>query len=578
MNAQNDSAAGAAEEWLKLAGGAKIVGLSAGVTLAGTLIYVLLLPSLTGFGDYRLLGPAFLIPVSIASLLLIWRGHASIGFHLLLWGVLTGVTVASLLVAGLRTGIVFAYPAIIVAAMALGPRIVVLVGATTIAAVIGLGLAEHFALLPTPRLSSTFVLGLAYTLVLLVLTAVASAMVREQKRWRDKAAAANHALEKSLQTLAEHERDLQLVMNNMPAGICAFDGWICRFANVHLATYCGFSEEAIVGKHLREVLGETHFALAKPHVELVLAGKPVNYLGPHPSPALAGRFMMFSLVPDVRGGEGARGFYGIFIDVTRQERARLEIEQLNRELDRRVKERTADLTAANRELESFAYSISHDLRAPLRGIDGFSQMALEEYGERLDDTGRGYLDRVRAAAQRMGHLIDDILELSRVSRLAMRREKVDLGQLAAELRDEMRHNDPERQVDVTIGEGCHCEGDSRLLRILLQNLLENAWKYSARNPHPEIAFGRSVENGETVFFVRDNGVGFDMKYADRLFAPFQRLHSPEDFAGSGIGLATVARIAHRHGGRVWVEAAPGKGAVFRFTLAETADANAAGTR
>jgi light-regulated signal transduction histidine kinase (bacteriophytochrome) len=194
-------------------------------------------------------------------------------------------------------------------------------------------------------------------------------------------------------------------------------------------------------------------------------------------------------------------------------------------------------------------------------------MAIEEYGDKLGAQGRGYLDRVRAAAQRMGALIDDILELSRVSRQAMRREKVDLGHLAAELRDEMRQNDPGRQVDMAIGEGCHCEGDPRLLRILLQNLLENAWKYSARSPLPQIAFGCSVESGETVFFVRDNGVGFDMKYADRLFAPFQRLHSPEEFAGSGIGLATVSRIVHRHGGRVWAEAEPGKGAVFRFTLA-----------
>ena len=225
LKTHNDSFASSAEEWLNLAGGAKIVSLSAAVTLAGTLIYILLLPNLTGFDDYRLLGPAFLIPVSVASLLLFWRGHASAGFHVLLWGVLTGVTVSSLLVAGLRTSIVFAYPAVIIAAMALGPRIVVLVGSTAITAVIGMGLAEHFALLPKPRQSSTFILSLAYTLVLLVLTAVATAMVREQKRWRDKEAAATRALENSLHALAEREHDLRLVMNNVPAGICA---WVIR--------------------------------------------------------------------------------------------------------------------------------------------------------------------------------------------------------------------------------------------------------------------------------------------------------------------------------------------------------------
>ena len=566
---------GHTEEWLALAGGAKVVRLAAFVTLVGTLIYVILLPELKGFDDYRLLGPAFLIPVSILSLILVWWNRAYFAYQTLLWGVLLAVTVASVLVAGLRTAIVFAYPAVIIGAMALGPRIVVLVGATAIAAVIGIGSAEHSGLLPTPRLSSTFIVALAYVLVLLVLTTVAAAMVREQKRWRDREARASLALEGSLQALAERERDLRLVMNNVPAGICAFDGWVCRFANGHLASYCEFSEEAIVGKHLREVLGETNFALAKPHVELALAGKPVHYHGPHPSPAYAGRHMMFSLVPDVREGKGAKGFYGIFIDVTRQEKARLEIEQLNRELDKRVREKTADLTSANRELESFAYSISHDLRAPLRGIDGFSLMALEEYGEKLDAQGRGYLERVRAAAQRMGHLIDDILELSRVSRLAMQRESVDLGRLAAELLEEQRQSDPGHRVEAAIGD-CGAAGDPRLLRILLQNLLENAWKYSSKSPAPRIEFGCEHDQGEAVFFVRDNGVGFDMQFAGKLFAPFQRLHSAEEFEGSGVGLATVSRIVHRHGGRVWAEAAPGTGATFRFTLSDKGAADAAG--
>ncbi|MCP5297110.1 MAG: hypothetical protein H6952_06425 [Zoogloeaceae bacterium] len=277
--------------------------------------------------------------------------------------------------------------------------------------------------------------------------------------------------------------------------------------------------------------------------------------------------MMFTLVPHVGASGAVQGFYGMFFDVTKQEQARLEIERLNKDLDRRVKERTADLSSANMELESFAYSISHDLRAPLRGIDGFSQMALEEYGDKLDEQGRGYLDRVRAAAQRMGSLIDDILELSRVSRQALHRERVDLGQFAAELLDEMRQANPGRQVEAAIAPDCVTEGDPKLLRILMQNLLENAWKYSARQAEARIEFGQErLATGETAYFVRDNGVGFDMQYADRLFTPFQRLHKPEEFAGSGIGLATVARIVHRHGGRVWAESVPGQGATLRFTL------------
>jgi len=265
-------------------------------------------------------------------------------------------------------------------------------------------------------------------------------------------------------------------------------------------------------------------------------------------------------------GEPLR-IHGTAQDVTDQEAARQEIRRLNAELEERVQERTAELTAVNRELESFAYSISHDLRAPLRGIDGFSQMALEEYGDRLDAQGRGYLERVRAAAQRMGNLIDDILELSRVARKQMVRQEVDLSRMAGDILDEFRQAAPERAVEAHIAGGMVVQGDPQLLRVALQNLIENAWKYSSKEAAPIVEFGCREENGERVFRVRDNGVGFDMAYADRLFAPFHRLHRPEEFEGTGIGLATVARIVHRHGGRIWAESAPGQGATFHFTLA-----------
>ena len=255
-------------------------------------------------------------------------------------------------------------------------------------------------------------------------------------------------------------------------------------------------------------------------------------------------------------------------DITEQVQANEEIQHLNAELESRVQERTAELQSANKELESFAYSISHDLRAPLRGIDGFSHLLAEEYGERLDAQGKSYLERVRAAAQRMGTLIDDILELSRVSRHSMRRTHVNLSRLARELLDDLAQGAPTRPVEIAIAEGCSAFGDPQLLRVMLQNLLENAWKYSGKEAAPQIVFGSEILDGERVFFVRDNGVGFDMKYADRLFTPFQRLHKPEEFAGTGIGLATVARVVHRHGGRVWAESEPGKGTVLRFTLGQ----------
>lgn len=263
---------------------------------------------------------------------------------------------------------------------------------------------------------------------------------------------------------------------------------------------------------------------------------------------------------------------GMVHDITQRLKAEQEIRRLNTDLERRVLERTAELTAANRELESFAYSISHDLRAPLRSIDGFSHLLAEEYAAKLDDKGQGYLERVRRAAQRMGKLIDDILELSRVTRQSMHRTSVDLTRLSREVLDELAQSEGERKLQLEIAEDLRATGDPQLLRVLVQNLLENAWKYTSRKPLARIVVGCEHASNEKVYYVSDNGVGFDMIYADRLFVPFQRLHKPEDFEGTGIGLATVARIVHRHGGKVWAESAPGVGTTVRFTLPSAAPA------
>ncbi len=214
----------------------------------------------------------------------------------------------------------------------------------------------------------------------------------------------------------------------------------------------------------------------------------------------------------------------------------------------------------------FAYSVSHDLRAPLRSIDGFSQVLMEDYGAQLDEAGRDSLRRVRAATQRMGTLIDDLLKLARVTRAEMRTEVVDLGVMARDIAAELQRTTPERQVEFAIAQGLEARGDARLLRVALENLLGNSWKYTAKQPKPKIEFGSIEENGGRAFLVRDNGAGFDMQYADKLFGVFQRLHSVSEFEGTGVGLATVRRIIVRHGGRIWAEGAVDQGATFYFTL------------
>jgi signal transduction histidine kinase len=244
-----------------------------------------------------------------------------------------------------------------------------------------------------------------------------------------------------------------------------------------------------------------------------------------------------------------------------------EERRMKAELERQVVERTAELQAANRELEAFSYSVSHDLRAPLRSIDGFSQAVLEDYAGKLDDQGRDYLSRVRTATQHMGHLIDDLIKLARVARTEMHRESVDLSALAGDVFAELQKSEPDRRVECHIESGLATVGDARLLRVVLDNLLGNAWKFTGKQAHARIVFGtHPQESGEPAFFVRDNGAGFDMTYAGKLFGAFQRLHSLSEFPGTGVGLATVQRIVHRHGGRVWAEGAVGKGATFYFTL------------
>ena len=236
-------------------------------------------------------------------------------------------------------------------------------------------------------------------------------------------------------------------------------------------------------------------------------------------------------------------------------------------LEEMVKQRTQALEAANRELEAFSYSVSHDLRAPLRAIDGFSLALVEDYGDRLDDAAKGYLQRVRGGAQKMGRLIDDMLQLARVARAELHYGEVDLSAMAEQIVHGLRALDPHREVQVSIAPRLAVSGDAGLLGILLQNLLGNAWKFTRDAPEAHIEFdSHHLQDGERVFLVRDNGAGFDMRYVSKLFGAFQRLHTEDEFPGTGIGLATVQRVINLHGGRIWAEGKVGAGACFYFVL------------
>jgi signal transduction histidine kinase len=228
----------------------------------------------------------------------------------------------------------------------------------------------------------------------------------------------------------------------------------------------------------------------------------------------------------------------------------------------------AELEQANRELEAFSYSVSHDLRAPLRAIDGFSKALLSEFAERLDERGLHYLERVRAGAQRMSYLIDDLLELSRVNRAPLRRERIDVAELARKIMLDLHQREPQRSVQVAVSDGLLTQADARLASVVFENLLANAWKFTSKQPEARIQVGQEQRPEGRFLYVRDNGAGFDMQYAEKLFAPFQRLHHDSDFEGTGIGLATVHRVVARHGGRIWAEAAVGAGATFFLSFGE----------
>ena len=319
----------------------------------------------------------------------------------------------------------------------------------------------------------------------------------------------------------------------------------------------GYSAEEIVGRHFSCFYPPEAVAAGAPEHALAMAAEKGRFEEENWRLRKDGsRFWADVVITAVRDEEGKLfGFAKVTRDLTERKRT-----------DELLRRHTAQLEAANVELDAFAYSVSHDLRAPLRSIDGFSQALLEDYAGQLDAAGQDYLQRVRAATQRMATLIDDLLDLSRVTRSEMTIAPVDLSELARELATEFTSGDPERHVEIVITPDVAVRADRGLLRVVLQNLMGNAWKFTGKRSDARIEVGVVAADGERAYYVRDNGAGFDMAYASKLFGAFQRLHRVTEFPGTGVGLATVQRIIHRHGGRVWAESAVGRGATFYFTL------------
>jgi PAS domain S-box-containing protein len=332
----------------------------------------------------------------------------------------------------------------------------------------------------------------------------------------------------------------------------------------------GWPAAELIGQNIKMLMPESLRSQHTAGLQRYLATGEARILGSQGAEATALRrdgstFPVHLQVTEMRLG-GVRKFTGFIGDITQRVAAEEQVRALNQELEQRVVERTAQLEAANRELEAFSYSVSHDLRTPLRTVSGFSAVLMEDHAHELGPDAAHLLGRIRAGAERMGMLIDDLLGLARVSRAELSRQEVDLAAIARRVVASLQEREPERRVEVRIPDEALAVGDPRLLRVVLDNLIGNAWKFTGKEPNPVVEFGAASENGTRAFFVRDNGAGFDMAYASKLFGPFQRLHHADEFEGTGIGLATVQRIVRRHGGEIRAEGEVGAGATITFTI------------
>jgi len=384
------------------------------------------------------------------------------------------------------------------------------------------------------------------------------------------AAVTGAALERNRSRRAVRRRDelLRLIVDNAPLMVAYFDhARRCRFANRRYQESFGVPDDPVLGKTLEEIIGAEDCRATEPYWKRTQAGEQVTFEHAHDRADGTRQHLEVSAVPHRTESGEVAGCYVILTDITERKQSEESLRRAHDQLEEKVRERTEELLMLNRELEAFSYSVSHDLRAPLRAIDGFSHLIEEQLAGKLDAETENYFGRIRAAVQRMFWMIEGLLELGRASRKEIDATQVDLSLCAREIVEDLAAGNGARRVEWIIEDGLRAVGDRQLLRLLLQNLLENAWKYTARCEAARIEFrAGQAADGTPEFTIRDNGAGFDMAHAQRLFQPFQRLHSTRDFDGTGIGLATVARIVHRHGGRIRAEGTPGRGASFHFTL------------
>lgn len=381
------------------------------------------------------------------------------------------------------------------------------------------------------------------------------------------AAALSKKLDKKLQELKSQKEHLQLITDAMPVLMSDIGPqYHYQYVNKSYELWYHKDRVEIIGRPMRDVIGAEAFESIRPYIDKALKGESVRFETRIPTPDNAERYILARYIPHNNQSGATTGVFELVSDISERKKVEQELQLYREKLEERVAERTAQLNASYKDLETFCYSVSHDLRAPLRSINGFSQILMEDYGETLDSKALDYFTRIRSSIIHMDRLIDDLLSLAKVSRCEINMGSVDLSELARETASLMQQNYPDRTVYCQIEDNLTAYGDTALLRVLLENLFDNAWKFTRHTSNPKIEFGHTEKDAQKVFYIRDNGAGFDMKYSHKMFGPFQRLHETHEFPGTGIGLASVLRIVQRHGGEIWAQGEAGKGATFYFTI------------